>query len=592
MFMLDSYTMPSTLVDLPGLIHSANKSQSNADVELIKSIVQDYISNERTIILAVVSAKNDYANQVILERCRNIDPKGSRTLGIITKPDFLRAGSENEKTWLDLAQNKDIYFELGWHILKNRSDDERNLSFTERNLKEAVFFDTGNYKQLPPHMVGVGMLRVRLSKLLYTHLKRELPSLKVELDSMMVSTSNELSLMGTKRASVADQKLFLMKICMDAHVIMYAAVRGTYDSQFFGYVDSKAPVDDSKNIRRLRAVVQHLNIEFSRTMRQRGRKYAWPQVTDAETDGGLGEKKDSSNGQEGDDKLDASCDAQDCSDTIFHEAPMQLNRADAVEWVKRLLERSRGNELVGVFNPQLIGQLFREQSEKWEAIATAHINRLAQTCRDFVLLTLDNVTTEDVKANLLSLTIDQACKNAHSEALQELQRILNDKERPPSTYNHYFTMTLQKMQRDKYGKQLTEATNAAKVTAYTQTNMKVLSNTYLNPDVFRSTMDKSVELDMDKYSAEQALDVQAAFYKDESKYFVDVVTKQVIERHLVAPLAEILSPMVMAQLSDEEVSYIAAEPEEITSRREHLEGQKGMLEKGQEAFRLAMGKLR
>jgi len=42
---------------------------------LIRNLVKDYISNDRTIALAVISAKNDYANQVILERARDVDPK-------------------------------------------------------------------------------------------------------------------------------------------------------------------------------------------------------------------------------------------------------------------------------------------------------------------------------------------------------------------------------------------------------------------------------------------------------------------------------------------------------------------------------------
>jgi hypothetical protein len=265
---------------LPGLIHSANKSQSNADVELIKNIVHDYISNERTIILAAISAKNDYANQVILERCREVDPKGSRTLGIITKPDSLRPGSENKKTWLDLAQNNNVYFELGWHMLKNRADDEMTLSFEERNTKERIFFSTGSYRDLPSHMTGVDALRGRLSKLLYNHLKKELPGLRGELDSMIVSTIKELELMGQTRATIQDQRLFLMKICVDAHAIMDTAVRGTYDSPFFGYVDVKAAVDDIENSRRLRAVVQYLNLEFARTLRMQGRKQEPPALSE------------------------------------------------------------------------------------------------------------------------------------------------------------------------------------------------------------------------------------------------------------------------------------------------------------------------
>lgn len=110
-----------TLVDLPGLIHSENKIQSKEDVELIKGLVDDYLKEKRTIVMAVVSAKNDYANQIILKKCRDVDPKGHRMLGIIAKPDFLEAGSENEASWMELAKNKDIFLELGWHMLKNRS---------------------------------------------------------------------------------------------------------------------------------------------------------------------------------------------------------------------------------------------------------------------------------------------------------------------------------------------------------------------------------------------------------------------------------------------------------------------------------------
>lgn len=118
-----------TLVDLPGLIHSENKSQSKSDVQLIRDLVEEYILTERTIILAVVSAKNDYANQIILKDCRRVDRKGSRTLGIITKPDFWRPGSDNEKDRIELELNRDIHFELGWHLLKNRSDEEGNATF-------------------------------------------------------------------------------------------------------------------------------------------------------------------------------------------------------------------------------------------------------------------------------------------------------------------------------------------------------------------------------------------------------------------------------------------------------------------------------
>jgi Dynamin family len=76
------------------------------------------MGNKRSIILAVVSAKDDYANQIVTKLARDVDLKGLRTLGIITKPDTLHVGSESEKSFFSLANNENVVFRLGWHVLK------------------------------------------------------------------------------------------------------------------------------------------------------------------------------------------------------------------------------------------------------------------------------------------------------------------------------------------------------------------------------------------------------------------------------------------------------------------------------------------
>jgi hypothetical protein len=74
------------------------------------------------------------------------------------------------------------------------------------------------------------------------------------------------------------------------------------------------------------------------------------------------------------------------------------------------------------------------------------------------------------------------------------------------------------------------------------------------------------------------------------KYFVSAVTDQVIERCMIDPLASrILSPTTVAEMTDEEVAFIAAEPLETVAQRAFLEERKAMLEKGFEIFREAMG---
>ncbi len=81
-----------------------------ADASSVKDLVCTYMKKPGSIILAVVSAKNDFALQEMTELARKLDPKGNRTPGLITKPDFLDAGSDSEASYLKLAQNKDVVF--------------------------------------------------------------------------------------------------------------------------------------------------------------------------------------------------------------------------------------------------------------------------------------------------------------------------------------------------------------------------------------------------------------------------------------------------------------------------------------------------
>jgi hypothetical protein len=316
--------------------------------------VEDYISNDRTIILAVVTVKNDYANQIILERTRDVDPKGSRTLGIITKPDFLIEGSENQQTWIDLALNKDIFFELGWHMLRNRKDDEKDFTFAERNANERSFFASGKYRELPEDRKGIEHLRTKLSTLLFNHLKNELPGLKKELDLITEKTDKELQLMGDKRSTLEERKDYLMNVCTEARELLDSGVHGHYAHEFFREVDLDGSMFTDKNVRRLRAAVQNLNMAFSQRMQRNGQKFSFRtnfQWQTSETDASEAESEsDDDNGGDGSEHMDK---------------PIYLSRKKAVQWATKLIRKSRGLELPGVFNHQVISQLFWEQSSKW-----------------------------------------------------------------------------------------------------------------------------------------------------------------------------------------------------------------------------------
>lgn len=318
-----------TLVDLPGHL-TANKMQSEEDVKLIHELVNDYLNEKRTIMLSVVSAKEDYANQGIIPKCKAVDKEGHRTLGIITKPDCLREGSNNEKSWLNLAQNKDIFFHLGWHMVKNRSEDDIDASFQARNASEAAFFSRGAYRTLQPDIKGISQLRVRLSQLLYKHLEKELPNLQAELNAKHTQTVKELGELGDKRSTVSEQKRFLMGISTAYQAIVTSAVDGHYEHPFFVAIDTSKGFEDASNMRRLRAAVQHYNLQFASSMRQFGHKFRIPATRDA---AGTNSERDLPEPPLYDEYAEASSKQE------------QMSRGDAVQWVKHLLVKTRGREL-------------------------------------------------------------------------------------------------------------------------------------------------------------------------------------------------------------------------------------------------------
>lgn len=82
---------------------AGNKDQSLEDAKLVESLVLSYMEQPRSIILAVVSAKSEFALQQVTQRAREFDQDGHRTLGLTTKPDTLDEGSESERAYLQLA---------------------------------------------------------------------------------------------------------------------------------------------------------------------------------------------------------------------------------------------------------------------------------------------------------------------------------------------------------------------------------------------------------------------------------------------------------------------------------------------------------
>ncbi len=465
-----------TIVDLPGLIHSENKLQTAADIQVVQSMVYEYMINRRSIVLAVISAKNDYANQIVLKLAREVDPEGRRTLGVITKPDTLSVGSESESAFVNLARNMDIAFRLGWHVLRNRSYETRQLSTESRDDAERHFLNQGAWQDLARDNVGVHALRVKLSKILFDQIRAELPMLIEDIEGKISDCRDTLTRLGPKRDSFDQQLLFLLQISQDFQAISKAALDGSYGHSFFG-----DPRSANGYTKRLRAVVQNLNVEFAESIRLKGQQRRI-------VEGNI-----------------SSANSATKSKIV--------SRADFIDEIRKLLTITRGRELPGMFNPLIVGDLFREHSQPWEPLARQHLSTVWQAARSFLDLLISHLADEPISEAILDQVIDPLMDRKLREMSQKLDEILTPyKTSHPITYNHYFTETIQKVRGKRHEEEI--ARRLRRFLGHEEdTTLDSVSVKNAPMPSLLSALTSSTEADMDRYACSEILDCMEAYYK-------------------------------------------------------------------------------
>lgn len=266
-----------TMVDLPGLFRRGNKEQSDADVGIVRGMVERYMARPRSIILTVVSAKYEYVLQEVTLMAKLADPEGLRTMGLITKPDTLDVGSDSESYFVRLAQNLEEELRLGWHVLKNRKFEERDVTSAERDAIESGFFSKGLWDSIDSSHCGVAALRVRLSAVLRDQILAQLPSLVQDVEDGINDCGKRLDRLGPIRETTQQQLSYLLRVSENYTSLATQAVEGTYTDRFFG---NRKKID--KYHTRLRAVVQNQLREFAEEMRLSGQSQ---HIVDSESEG-------------------------------------------------------------------------------------------------------------------------------------------------------------------------------------------------------------------------------------------------------------------------------------------------------------------
>ena len=171
-----------TLVDLPGMTKIPVGNQPENIEQEVKEIIESYIEDENTLILAVSAANADLTTSDGLNFAKRFDPEGQRTIGVITKLDLMDNGTDA----LDIFEGKVLKLRLGYVGIVNRSqrDIDAGKPIADAIKSEEAWFRS-DPKSTPyrhiSHRMGSSYLGKILNEQLEKHIKAKLPGIRRSL---------------------------------------------------------------------------------------------------------------------------------------------------------------------------------------------------------------------------------------------------------------------------------------------------------------------------------------------------------------------------------------------------------------------------
>ncbi|KAM3581270.1 vacuolar protein sorting-associated protein 1 [Umbelopsis sp. WA50703] len=183
-----------TLVDLPGLTKVPVGDQPKNIETQIREMLLKYINKPNSIILAVTAANTDLANSDGLKLAREVDPEGSRTIGVLTKIDLMDQGTDV----VDILAGRIIPLRLGYVPVVNRGqrDIESKKSIRSALDHEKEFFENHPSYRSKAQYCGTSYLARRLNMVLMYHIRSTLPEIKAKIQAALAKYQLELGQLG------------------------------------------------------------------------------------------------------------------------------------------------------------------------------------------------------------------------------------------------------------------------------------------------------------------------------------------------------------------------------------------------------------
>uniref|UniRef100_A0A8D2D9Q2 Interferon-induced GTP-binding protein Mx1 n=1 Tax=Sciurus vulgaris TaxID=55149 RepID=A0A8D2D9Q2_SCIVU len=201
-----------TLIDLPGITRVAVGDQPADIGRQIKRLIRKYIQKQETINLVVVPSNVDIATTEALSMAQEEDPDGDRTIGILTKPDLVDKGTEDQV--VGVVRNLVCHLKKGYMIVKCRGqqDIQTRLSLAKALQKEKAFFeDHPQFRVLLEEgKATIPCLAERLTSELIAHICKSLPLLENQIKESIQKVTEELKAFGVDVPEEESERTFFL----------------------------------------------------------------------------------------------------------------------------------------------------------------------------------------------------------------------------------------------------------------------------------------------------------------------------------------------------------------------------------------------
>ena len=211
-----------SLIDLPGLTSVAitDKGQPKDIKEQIISLVLNYIKQQNTIILAIITARPDIEADMAMELVKQADPKGDRTIGILTKLDLMNEDAD-VSNYLDNNICSDLKLKYGYYGIRNRSNQSQTiqeaLAIERTYFQNHTVYKNEKYKS----RLGIPVVSTSLSHILVNNIKQCLPKVLQDINKKLEETSVSLEELGTSVPQNKEIKINIINGLLSQYVKVF-----------------------------------------------------------------------------------------------------------------------------------------------------------------------------------------------------------------------------------------------------------------------------------------------------------------------------------------------------------------------------------